>query len=392
MLTIGLTGGIGSGKSTVAGRLAGHGAVLIDADRVAREVVAPGTPGLHEVVDVFGADVLDQTAALDRARLAGIVFADDEARRRLNAIVHPLVRQRTAELMAAAPAGAVVVNDVPLLVENGLAPAYHLVLVVEAPPEQRVDRLTRDRGISAADARARAATQATDSERRQVADVVLANNGGLDALQDGVDELWQHRIAPYADNLRGNRRPVESPTAVLVPYDDAWPRQYQRLADRIRHVLGQVPVDHIGSTAVPGLAAKDVIDLQLTVDSMGRADELRPALEAGGFPAVPAMSDRAKPPGQGRWAKRFHGSADPGRPANLHLRVAGSPGWRYALLIRDWLRAEPAEQVAYEQVKRRLAADHPARADYAAAKEPWFDAALPRAQEFAHRTGWEPTG
>ncbi len=391
MLTIGLTGGIGSGKSTVARRLAGHGAMLIDADRVAREVVAPNTPGLHEVVDIFGADVLDQTAALDRARLAGIVFADDDARRRLNAVVHPLVRQRTAELIAAAPAGAVVVNDVPLLVENGLAPAYHLVVVVEAPAEQRVDRLTRDRAMSAADARARVAAQATDSERRQVADVVLANIGGLDRLQDRVDELWWHRIAPYADNLR-HRRTAGSPTAVLAPYDDAWPRQYQRLADRICHVLGHVPVDHIGSTAVPGLAAKDVIDLQLTVYSMQQADELRPALEAAGFPAVPAMSDRAKPPELGRWAKRVHGAADPGRPANLHLRVTGSPGWRYALLFRDWLRAEPAEQAAYEQAKRRLAADHPARADYAAAKEPWFDAALPRAQEFAHRTGWQPTG
>jgi len=391
VLTIGLTGGIGSGKSTVARRLAGHGAVLIDADRVAREVVAPGTPGLHEVVDIFGADVLDQTGALDRARLAGIVFADDDARRRLNAVVHPLVRQRTAELIAAAPAGAVVVNDVPLLVENGLAPAYHLVVVVEAPAEQRVDRLTRDRAMSAADARARVAAQATDSERRQVADVVLANIGGLDRLQDRVDELWWHRIAPYADNLR-HRRTAGSPTAVLAPYDDAWPRQYQRLADRIRHVLGHVPVDHIGSTAVPGLAAKDVIDLQLTVYSMQQADQLRPALEAAGFPAVPAMSDRAKPPELGRWVKRVHGAADPGRPANVHLRVAGSPGWRYALLFRDWLRAEPAEQAAYEQAKRRLAADHPARADYAAAKEPWFDAALPRAQEFAHRTGWQPTG
>ena len=195
MLRIGLTGGIGSGKSTVAALLAERGARVVDADRIAREVVEPGTPGLAAVVAEFGPGVLTGEGALDRAALAAIVFGDPAARARLDGIVHPLVRARAAELVAAAPADAVVVQDVPLLVETGQAAGFDLVLVVEADPDTRVQRLV-GRGLSADDARARMASQATDEQRRAVADVVLRNDGDRDALAAQVERFWTERVAP----------------------------------------------------------------------------------------------------------------------------------------------------------------------------------------------------
>ena len=190
MATIGLTGGVGSGKSTVAALLAGHGAVIIDADAIAREVVAPGQPALVELVEAFGDAILAADGSLDRAALAAAAFTDDDARARLNAITHPRIAARTAELMAAAPPDAVIVHDVPLLVENGLAPAYDLVVVVEADAEVRLERLAQ-RGLPAAEARRRMAAQASDDERREVADVVVTNNGDLTALARQIDDLWE---------------------------------------------------------------------------------------------------------------------------------------------------------------------------------------------------------
>ena len=195
MLRIGLTGGIGSGKSTVAALLAERGARVVDADRIAREVVEPGTPGLAAVVAEFGEAVLAADGSLDRPALAAVVFGDPAARARLDGVVHPLVRARAAELVAAAPADAVVVQDVPLLVETGQAGSYDLVLVVEADPEVRVARLV-GRGLSADDARARMASQATDEQRRAVADVVLRNDGDRDALAAQVDRFWSERVEP----------------------------------------------------------------------------------------------------------------------------------------------------------------------------------------------------
>ncbi|MBI3688951.1 MAG: dephospho-CoA kinase [Actinobacteria bacterium] len=196
MTVIGLTGGIGAGKSAVAGLLAGHGAVVIDADTVAREVVAPGSAGLDQVVAAFGADVRTAEGSLDRARLAALVFTDDAARARLNSIVHPLIATRTAELVAAAPTGTVVVHDVPLLVENAMADRYDLVVVVQAPLPERLRRLAATRGMSEAAARARMAAQASDERRRAVADVVLDNAGDLADLAEAVDLLWQDHVLP----------------------------------------------------------------------------------------------------------------------------------------------------------------------------------------------------
>jgi dephospho-CoA kinase len=195
VLRIGLTGGIGSGKSTVAGLLAARGAQVVDADRIAREVVEPGTPGLEAIVAAFGPGVLTPEGALDRPALAAVVFADPEARRRLDGIVHPLVRARATELVAAAPPDAVVVQDVPLLVETGQAGAYDLVLVVEADTDTRVRRLV-GRGLSEDDARARISAQATDEQRRAVADVVLDNSGTVEALEAQVERFWSERVVP----------------------------------------------------------------------------------------------------------------------------------------------------------------------------------------------------
>jgi dephospho-CoA kinase len=193
VLRIGLTGGIGSGKSTVSRLLGEHGAVVVDADVIAREVVAPGTPGLAAIVEAFGPTVLAADGSLDRPGLAAVVFADPQARRRLDGIVHPLVRARAGELEAAAPADAVVVHDVPLLAETGQGSSYDLVVVVEADPAVRVARLVQ-RGLTADDARARIAVQATDEQRRAIADVVLDNSGTPEQLAEQVDRFWAERV------------------------------------------------------------------------------------------------------------------------------------------------------------------------------------------------------
>ncbi|MFE0803725.1 dephospho-CoA kinase [Streptomyces sp. NPDC058812] len=190
MLKVGLTGGIGAGKSEVSRLLVEYGAVLIDADRIAREVVAPGTPGLAAVVEAFGEDVLSDDGSLDRPKLGSIVFADPEKLAALNSIVHPLVGDRSRALEEAAAEDAVVVHDVPLLTENGLAPLYDVVVVVDAQPATQLDRLVRLRGMTEQDARARMAAQATREQRREIADLVIDNDVPLDELRRRVAEVW----------------------------------------------------------------------------------------------------------------------------------------------------------------------------------------------------------
>ncbi|WP_433237746.1 dephospho-CoA kinase [Actinomadura nitritigenes] len=205
MLKVGLTGGIGSGKSEVSARLDERGAVVIDADKIAREVVEPGTPGLAAVVAEFGAEVLLPSGALDRERVGRIVFADADRLAALNAIVHPLVGERMQELMDAAPADAIVVYDVPLLAENGLAGMYDAVVVVDAPEETQLDRLTSRRGMTEEDARARMANQATREQRRAVATHVIDNSGTLDDLKSQVDALWETLTRQAADKTARER-------------------------------------------------------------------------------------------------------------------------------------------------------------------------------------------
>ncbi|MER5857544.1 MULTISPECIES: dephospho-CoA kinase [unclassified Streptomyces] len=209
MLKVGLTGGIGAGKSEVSRLLVEHGAVLIDADRIAREVVAPGTPGLAAVAEAFGEDVLAADGSLDRPRLGSIVFADPEKLALLNSIVHPLVGARSQELETAAADDAVVIHDVPLLTENGLAPLYDVVVVVDAPPGTQLDRLVRLRGMTEDDARARMAAQASREQRREIADIVIDNDVPLDALRKRVAEVWDDlvRRVPGRAERSGDGRP-----------------------------------------------------------------------------------------------------------------------------------------------------------------------------------------
>ena len=239
MLRVGLTGGIGSGKSTVAETLASLGATVVDADRIAREVVEPGTRALREIVDRFGAEVLQADGTLDRERLGRIVFEDRGALADLEAITHPAIWEVTATRMASARRNGVVVHDMPILVEKRLTADYHLVIVVDTPEDERVRRLVDDRGMREQDARNRIAAQASDAQRYAAADVVMDNSGSLDRLRDLTSELWESRILPFDANLRlgvVSRRPDR---LALSEFQERWVHDAERLIGRIRRALGE---------------------------------------------------------------------------------------------------------------------------------------------------------
>jgi len=189
-MRVGLTGGVASGKSTVARMLADLGAVVIDADALAREVVAKGTPGLAAVVDEFGEELLGPDGELDRPAMGKLVFSDEPARRRLEAIIHPLVFERIVELEEHAPPDALVVHDIPLLAENGRGGDFDAVIVVDAPGELQVERMTGDRGWTEDDARSRIAAQATRADRRAIATHVIENTGTREDLRERVAEVF----------------------------------------------------------------------------------------------------------------------------------------------------------------------------------------------------------
>lgn len=194
-MRVGLTGGIASGKSTVSGILAELGAVVIDADQIAREVVAKGTPGLTRVVEAFGPEILTPDGEMDRPKVGSIVFADEQKRRLLEGIVHPLVFERYAELEASAPPDAIVVHDIPLLAESGRADGFDAVIVVETPAEVQVERMLRDRGWTRADAEARIAAQATPEQRRAIATHLIVNTGTRADLRRRVEEVYAELAA-----------------------------------------------------------------------------------------------------------------------------------------------------------------------------------------------------
>lgn len=189
-IRVGLTGGIASGKSTVSAILRELGAVVIDADALARDVVAKGTPGLAAVVAEFGSGMLTADGDLDRAAMGELVFGDESARKRLEAIVHPLVFERIVDLEAHAPAGSVVVHDIPLLAESGRAETFDAVIVVDAPAGVQVDRMVRDRGWTEEDALARIAAQATPEDRRAIATYLVENTGSLEELRRAVEKIY----------------------------------------------------------------------------------------------------------------------------------------------------------------------------------------------------------
>ncbi len=394
MLRIGLTGGIGAGKSTVSATFSECGGIVVDGDVIAREVVEPGTEGLSKLVAAFGEEILRPDGALNRPALAAVAFSDDDKRATLNGIVHPLVAHRRSELIASAVdahENPVIIEDIPLLVESHMAPMFPLVIVVHADVETRVSRLLEYRGFTEDDARARVAAQATEEQRRAAADVWLDNSGSAGDLKERARDLWYGRILPFAHNVK-EREPAHHASR-LVDHDASWPDQAGRIKARLNTACGHraIRIDHIGSTAVPGLPAKDVVDMQITVDSLDTADDLSEALLAAGYPRIPHITeDLAKPDGRSTvaefdhtddetlWHKRIHASADPGRPTNVHIRVAGWPNQQFALLFRDWLIANPPVRADYLSVKR------------ADAKEPWFLDSYRRAWMWADGTGWAP--
>jgi dephospho-CoA kinase len=398
MLRLGLTGGIGSGKSTAAQRFWELGAVVIDADKIAREVVAVGSTGLTAIHERFGDAVMAADGSLDRGALGEVVFADAQARKDLESITHPRIGARTRTLVESAAPGAIVVHDVPLLVERHMSADYHLTVVVGADEDVRMARLTGERGLTEADALARIAAQASDRQRREAADVWLDNNGTVEEMLAQVDALWHDRLVGFNDNLMTGSASHRPDTPALVPYDDSWPLVAARLVHRITVVLGDraLAVEHIGSTGVPGLSAKDVIDLQVAVRQLSDADapEFVKALTDKGFPRSERKhEDTVHPwaPDPLLWRKRFHGSADPGRVAHVHVREHGSPGWESALLFRDWLIANPTERDDYARLKRALARAEVTTTSYTLAKEPWIASALERARVWARNTGWNAT-
>lgn len=395
MITVAVTGGIGSGKSTVSSALAERGAVVIDSDQLARQVVAPGSPGLAAIAEAFGPDVIDEQGALARPALAAIVFSDPAARAVLEGITHPLVRAAFAERQQAAAADAVVVNDIPILTTLAVAAGFALVIGVQVEQELRVSRLI-GRGMTESDARARIGSQITDIERAALCDVLLNNDGERSALMAQIDGLWDERLIPFEENTRLGRRVRQPGPAVLIDSQPCWADAGLRLAARVSAAAGGARVDHIGSTAIPAMPAKNVIDLQLTVPDLATADALAERLRAAGFPRADGYVQDTPHPAGGDpklWEKRLHGSADPGRSVHLHLRVRDSPGWRWALLFRDWLTAEPDVAADYLQVKRAAAAAHSGdrtTEGYTLAKEPWMAEAYPRGLAWAERAGWTP--
>jgi len=404
MLRIGLTGGIGAGKSALSKTFSDCGGIIVDGDVIAREVVEPGTEGLASLVDAFGEDILRPDGALDRPALAAKAFADEEERKKMNGIVHPLVAKRRAEIIEAVHEDAVVVEDIPLLVESGMAPLFPLVVIVHADVELRMRRLVEQRGMAEDDARARIAAQATDEQRRAVADIWLDNSGSQEDLVLRARDVWHNRILPFAHNL-AERQPARA-EARLAPADPTWPDQARRIVNRLNTACGHraLRVDHIGSTAVAELDAKNVIDIQITVQSLDVADELAEPLLSAGYPRLEHITQdaaktdaRSTVPGfdhsddPALWHKRIHASADPGRPPNVHIRVAGWPNQQFALLFVDWLKANPVVREDYLKVKR--AADATGDGNivrYVSAKEPWFLDAYRRAWEWADATGWKP--
>jgi dephospho-CoA kinase len=398
VLRVGLTGGIGSGKSSVASRLRALGAHVVDADAVAREVVEPGTEALRLIRDRFGNAMIREDGTLDRAGLAAVVFHDRDALRALEAITTPAITARVTALRREAPAGGVSVFDMPLLVERGLWVHEHLTLVVDVDAETRVRRLVAQRGLPESDARARIAAQASDGERRAVADEIVDNSGTPEQLGHIVDALWRERIEPYAANLRdGIRTRRVGRGAVVQPRED-WGRAGERVVAKLAAALAPTgvatEVSHIGSTAVPGLLAKDVIDVQVGVRHLAEADrdDVRQAMRDAGY--ILSQGNSADTPKSGTdpasWGKRFYGGCDPALVVHVHVREFGSPGWRFALLFRDWLVHVPAEREAYAAEKRRLLAIDDDTDAYVVAKEPWFDDAWRRAQAWADETGWRP--
>lgn len=298
VIRLGLTGGIGAGKSTVAKTFVERGAYIIDADKIAREVVEPGTEGLEKLVEAFGSDILSADGSLDRPALAAKAFVDEESRKKLNAITHPLIGARTQELLEAAPEDAIVVQDIPLLVENHTAPFFHLVVIVHADEDVRLHRLTTMRGVDEADARARIAAQATEEQRRAVADVWLDNSGTPEELAAAAAEVWDRRLVPFEANVRARRAAEPDPELIALEPNPDGPSA--RVVNRLWAIAGE-------RAAAVEVVDAEKVQLRIVARDGAAAEQLADLLAVGGFaPAEPGV----------------YRSCDPGRPATVVVETA----------------------------------------------------------------------
>ncbi|MFT4127971.1 MAG: dephospho-CoA kinase [Gordonia sp. (in: high G+C Gram-positive bacteria)] len=303
MIRVGLTGGIGAGKSTAAKTFVERGAYHIDADKIAREIVEPGTPGLTALVTAFGAEILTADGSLDRAALAAVAFVDETSRTRLNAITHPLIGARTQQLLDDAPDDAVVIQDIPLLVEGNMAPFFHLVVIVHADADLRLRRLTTSRGMPEDDARARIAAQASDDKRRAVADVWLDNAGTPADLAAAAAALWDRRLVPFEAHVRRGMPIAPDPGLIAAEPNPA--TLGSRVVNRLWAVLGSRAGSVTLAKHAPDEPPAEIPSIAVTLSATAGAD-VATVLAAGGFPPVPAERGR-------------FGSADPGRPVAVQV-------------------------------------------------------------------------
>ncbi len=308
MLSLGLTGGIAAGKSLLSDRFRDLGALVIDADQLAREVVAPDSPGLRAVVEHFGAGMLLADGALNRPALGAMVFSDKAQLAALNAITHPLVREAATALKSSAGPGTIVVQDIPLLVETGQGPAFHLVVVAQAPLESRLRRMMTDRGMSYEDAMARIGAQASDEQRMSAADVVIVNDGTREDALGALDALWFDRLVPFAVNLAAGIPATASPDASTVHAAAASVPLEEGARDRLLARLHLA----VGASAeiVPPRSAHGPVFVIEAARGTSRGSLLAALATAGYFPL---------PQGGG---STLLASADPGQHATIELVAA----------------------------------------------------------------------
>lgn len=317
MLKIGLTGGIGAGKSTVSAMLSDMGAVIVDADLIAREVVEPGQPLLDEIAAEFGAEVLTPQGSLDRARLAELAFIDEASTQRLNALIHPAIRERTQGHFDRHADAEIVVHDVPLLVENSMSANYHLCLLVDVPADVRLARLMASRGMERSDAEARIARQASDAQRRAACDIHIDNEGSPDETRATVETLVLDRLRPFAANLRAERWAPRTDVTV-----DPDPAAAARVSARIRRATSaDYPLNLLPrstDSAAAQVRTPGLIELELLVPDRGTADFVAPALARAGLPGEPRtyVDNSAS-----NATVRFHANCDPGQAVNLFVRT-----------------------------------------------------------------------
>ena len=305
----------------MSAELARLGAEVIDADKIAREVVAPGTPGLDMLAAEFGEEIIGSDGALDRAALAERAFVSQERTAALNSITHPLIGERTVERFAQAPQDAIVVHDVPLLIEGGMEPGYNLVMVVDTPEDIRLRRLVELRGLAESDARSRISAQASDEQRHASADVLFDNSGSEETLLGQVRDVWDRRLVVMANNLE-HHHPV-FPGETVVDFRPEWADEARREIARLQHRIGDLnkQITHVGATTGDGPAV-DLIEIDIEPVGADEAETIRARLVEAGYIADDGGESVL------RWV-------DPARPLALRIRTSDSDSRQVAAACAD---------------------------------------------------------